>query len=108
LMLQLVTDGMKLGPANPSFVQARDAILLADEVDTGGANVDAIWSGFSKRGLGFGASTPSSGSTVGSIEAFNLPDSLAIVPSRSFVASGPLGGPFSPSCTTFLVMNRSS
>src|SRR5207247_5308123 len=48
------------------------------------------------------------GSTVGSIEAFNLPDSLAIVPSRSFVASGPLAGPFSPSCTTYLVTNRSS
>jgi hypothetical protein len=32
LILRLVTDGMKLGPPNPNFVEARDAILLADRV----------------------------------------------------------------------------
>jgi len=29
LILQLVTDGMNLSPANPNFLQARDAILQA-------------------------------------------------------------------------------
>ena len=36
LILQLVTDGMKLSPANPNFLQARDAILQADLVDNAG------------------------------------------------------------------------
>ena len=36
LMLQLVTDGMNLSPANPNFLQARDAIIQADLVDNGG------------------------------------------------------------------------
>ena len=33
LMLQLVTEGMKLSPANPNFLQARDAIIQADLVN---------------------------------------------------------------------------
>ena len=39
LTLQLVTDGMKLTPASPNFLQARDAILLADKIDNAGANL---------------------------------------------------------------------
>src|SRR5207302_5396281 len=35
LILQLVTDGMKLSPANPNFLQARDAIIQADVVKSG-------------------------------------------------------------------------
>jgi len=38
LILELVTDGMVLSPADPTFTQARDAIIQADLVDTGGAN----------------------------------------------------------------------
>ena len=73
LMLQLVTDGMKLGPANPNFLQARDAILLADRVDNGGANTLELWKGFAKRGMGFSARSPSSSTTTGVLEAFDLP-----------------------------------
>lgn len=39
-------------PCNPTFVQARDAILDADEALTGGQNTCEIWKGFAKRGLG--------------------------------------------------------
>ncbi|KAI8873389.1 hypothetical protein GQ42DRAFT_166395 [Ramicandelaber brevisporus] len=55
LALQLVIDGMKLQPCRPSFVAARDAILLADRQRTGGQNQCLIWAGFAKRGLGKGA-----------------------------------------------------
>ena len=48
LILRLVTDGMKLSPPNPNFLEARDAILQADRVQTGGANRDALWSAFAK------------------------------------------------------------
>lgn len=73
LMLQLVIDGMKLGPANPTFLEARDAILLADQVNNGGANYLEIWQGFAKRGMGFSASSPASRTTAGVREAFDLP-----------------------------------
>jgi len=38
LALRLVMDALKIQPANPSFKDARDAILQADVVLTGGAN----------------------------------------------------------------------
>ncbi|KAJ1883834.1 hypothetical protein LPJ66_010901, partial [Kickxella alabastrina] len=55
LALQLLVDGMKLQPCMPNFIDARDAILLADRQLTGGENQCHIWKGFSKRGLGVDA-----------------------------------------------------
>ena len=52
LMLQLVMDGLKLQPCEPTFVEARDALLLADLASTGGANQCPLWEGFARRGLG--------------------------------------------------------
>lgn len=63
LILQLVVDAMKLQPANPSFTQARDAVLAADLVLTGGANQRMLWTAFARRALGFSASTASSSAT---------------------------------------------
>jgi len=45
LALQLVTDGMNLSPPNPTFLQARDAIIQADVVDNAGANRKELWAG---------------------------------------------------------------
>jgi len=73
LVLQLVTDGMKLSPANPNFVEARDAILQADQVDTGGDNYVELWTAFAKRGMGASAQCPASDTTVGVVEAYDLP-----------------------------------
>ncbi len=73
LTLQLATDGMKLTPPAPNFLQARDAILMADVIDTGGANQFEIWQGFAKRGMGFSARSPNSSTTAGVVEAFDLP-----------------------------------
>jgi hypothetical protein len=53
LAMQLVMDGLKLQPVNPSFLDGRDAILLADQILTGGANNLAIWTAFARRGMGF-------------------------------------------------------
>ncbi|KAJ1958711.1 hypothetical protein GGI12_004667, partial [Dipsacomyces acuminosporus] len=52
LALQLILDGMKLQPCNPTFTQARDALIQADVNLTGGKNKCALWKGFAKRGLG--------------------------------------------------------
>src|SRR5262249_30213426 len=53
--------------------QARDAILLADQVDNAGANVNEIWRAFAKRGMGVSARSPNSNTTSGVIEAFDTP-----------------------------------
>ncbi|KAJ2778709.1 hypothetical protein GGI15_004098 [Coemansia interrupta] len=56
LMLQLLLDGMKLQPCNPSFIDARDAIMQAERNLTGGKNQCAMWAAFAKRGMGPSAS----------------------------------------------------
>jgi hypothetical protein len=61
-ILQFVTDGMKLDPANPTFLQARDAILDA-AIAGGGTAADLadIWAGFAARGMGVLASIQNAG-----------------------------------------------
>jgi hypothetical protein len=74
LMMQLVVDGLKLAPGTPSFIQARDAILQAELVDNGGANLPALWTAFAKRGMGATATAPAGTTTTGVHEAFDLPN----------------------------------
>jgi alpha-tubulin suppressor-like RCC1 family protein len=105
LVLQLVTDGMKLTPMHPNFLQARDAIIQADLVDTGGANQHELWAAFAKRGMGFSATSPASSTTTGIHEAFDVPDDLRITPLVGFVANGPEGGPFTPGTMSLVLTN---
>ena len=105
LILQLVTDGMNLTPANPTFVQARDGILQADLVDNNGVNHHQLWLAFAKRGLGLGASAPPSTTTVGVVEAYNVPDDLVVTPFADFNPIGSIGGPFSPPAQTYTLYN---
>ncbi|KAI9366137.1 Fungalysin metallopeptidase-domain-containing protein [Zopfochytrium polystomum] len=51
----ILLRGMMLQPCNPTFIQARDAIVAADKAITGGKYNCAIWKGFAKRGLGVNA-----------------------------------------------------
>lgn len=105
LILQLVTDGLKLSPPNPNFAQARDAILQADLVNHGGANQNELWSAFAKRGLGTGAICPPNYTTEGVYESYAQPDVLTVLPGTPLIFTGPAGGPFSPSCRTLLLTN---
>jgi Ca2+-binding RTX toxin-like protein len=82
LALKLVMDALKLQPANPTFVEARDAILLADTVLTGGANQDLIWQAFARRGLGVSADCGPDANSTTITEAFDLPPSDPIVVRR--------------------------
>ena len=68
----LVADGLKLTPANPSFLDARDAILRAlDDLRDGGlltptthwAVRPALWRSFAHFGMGSGASSGDAGLT---------------------------------------------
>jgi len=68
---RLITNAMRLSPAEPTFLDERDAILLADQ-EAGGANHDAIWQIFATRGMGYGATTTSPNATR-AIPSFTTP-----------------------------------
>ncbi|HLL14441.1 MAG TPA: M36 family metallopeptidase [Pyrinomonadaceae bacterium] len=52
---RLVLNGMKFTPTRPSFLNARDGILQADQNQNGGANRCAIWTVFARHGMGVSA-----------------------------------------------------
>jgi hypothetical protein len=60
--LKLVNEGLRLQPCSPSFVDARNAILQADQLLFGGRYRCAIGRAFARRGLGANASTGASSS----------------------------------------------
>jgi extracellular elastinolytic metalloproteinase len=81
---QIVVDGLKLTPANPSFLDARDAILQAldDLKDVGRLSEDqynkarkGAWRAFSDFGMGPNASSFRA-SLRGIVADFDLPEDL--------------------------------
>ena len=77
IAMQLVMDALKLQPVNPSFIDARNAILAADQALTGGENQPEIWQAFARRGLGLSASTVDGDSTV-VVTAKDIPNFLKV------------------------------
>lgn len=79
IAIQLVTDGLKLQPCSPGFVDGRDAILAAIEINTMIPEEDkmevtcSIWGVFAERGLGVSASQGSKFSRIDQVEAFDTP-----------------------------------
>lgn len=53
----LVTRSMELAPHNPSFLDMRNALLLADTALHAAENHPVIWKVFARRGMGFFAGT---------------------------------------------------
>jgi extracellular elastinolytic metalloproteinase len=53
----LVTRAMELSPQAPTFLDMRDAILVADTIAYGGSHQASIWQVFAERGMGFLATT---------------------------------------------------
>ncbi|MGH2898373.1 MAG: M36 family metallopeptidase, partial [Solirubrobacteraceae bacterium] len=70
----LITGGLRLAPNNPSMLEARDAIILADEA-LGAPNHALLWQLFAARGMGYGATTTSASASTAQ-EAFDLPPLL--------------------------------
>jgi hypothetical protein len=62
IALRLVSEGMRLQPCSPGFIDGRNAILKADTLLYGGQYSCAIIKAFAKRGMGIGASQGSSNS----------------------------------------------
>ncbi len=100
----LVLRGLQVGPCNPTYVDSRDAILLADRELTGGENQAIIWRAFASHGIGQAArSTGGAADDPGSqtapvvVEDFTVPagvtqcEQLGPLPAPTFTAanSGP-------------------
>ena len=69
--LQLYTDGMKLSPLNPTFLQERDSLVAAAQAGGTADDVADIQAAFATRGMGFSATNPA-GNIV--VESFDLPN----------------------------------
>jgi hypothetical protein len=68
----IVLDALKLSPPAPSFIDMRDAILMADRVGFRGESQDTLWAAFARRGLGVLAQS-SSGNTVHVLPSYERP-----------------------------------
>lgn len=78
IAFKLVTEGMRLQPCSPGFIDARNAILTADMNLYGGRHQCAIWTAFAKRGMGYSALQGSSFSATDQTAATNLPPAPTI------------------------------
>jgi extracellular elastinolytic metalloproteinase len=74
VFLQLFVDALKLQPCRPSFLDARNAFVLAETVRYHGEYHCDVWKGFAKRGLGWSARPPQNSSGVMTYEdAYDVP-----------------------------------
>lgn len=71
--LKLVSEGMRLQPCSPGFVDGRNAILRADTLFFGARYSCAIWDAFARRGVGVNASQGTSTSRTDQTVDFNVP-----------------------------------
>ncbi len=62
IAMKLVTEGMKIQPCSPGFIDGRNAILKADSILYGGIHTCPIKEAFRRRGMGEKASQGSSAS----------------------------------------------
>jgi len=86
MAMSLVTAGMALQPCQPGFVDARDAILAADQALYAGANTTRLWSAFARRGLGWSASQGTSNSNADNVEGFDMPPTTPAAPTAPAAA----------------------
>ena len=73
LALRLVIDGMKMHPCGPTFLDTRDAMLMADQVNNNGENQCEIWDAFARRGMGVDAFDGGSSDSLNVTNGFELP-----------------------------------
>lgn len=72
-IMRIVLDGIKLQPCSPTFVDARNAIIAADQAITGGKDYCMIWGVFAARGLGVNASAGDGNIGNDQVEDFTTP-----------------------------------
>lgn len=73
IAMRLVLEGMKLQPCNPGYIDARDAILLADDILYSNAHRCQIWEAFARRGMGYFAAQGSANAVGDETVDFTIP-----------------------------------
>jgi extracellular elastinolytic metalloproteinase len=82
----IITQGMRLSPPEPTFLDERDAILAADrQLFPDGDHSAAIWRVFATRGMGTDAASPTQDVAV---EGFKQPPAAALTVSPSPATQG--------------------
>lgn len=91
----LTLRGLQLSPCNPSFVDSRDSILLADRELNGGENQAIIWRAFASHGVGVNAaSSANAGTDAGTQSAVVIVEDFTVPPGVTACESlGPLAAP---------------
>ena len=86
---QLVVQGMKNTPCNPTMLNARDGIISADATLNGGANRCKLWTAFAGRQMGTGASSATHNTTSGIVLSTAVPSDCGGVTgvTRNFVSA---------------------
>jgi hypothetical protein len=72
-IMRIVLDGIKLQACSPTFIDARNAIIAADQAITGGKDYCLIWDVFAARGLGVNASAGDANIGNDQVEDFTKP-----------------------------------
>lgn len=88
-MLRLLVQALKGQPCEAGLVDARDALLAADQSLYGGAYQCEIWGAFARRGLGFSALQGSSSSVNDNVAAFDLAPACGTIFADGFEAPPP-------------------
>ncbi len=71
--VQLVIDGLKIQECDPSFLEGRDALLQADQLNYLGENECLIWTAFARRGLGEDAFVGDADDRYDNVDGFKIP-----------------------------------
>jgi hypothetical protein len=72
-MERIVLEGLALTAPAPTFLDARDAILLADELLYNGQHQRILWKAFARRGIGLNAWDGGHEDAINVTESFDLP-----------------------------------
>lgn len=78
MAIALVIEALKIQPCQPGFVDARDALLAADDVLYQGKNNCLLWNVFARRGLGELADQRDVDQIQYVIESFKVPNREAV------------------------------
>jgi len=108
IAMQLVMDGLKLQPAHPTMLDARDAILYADLINNDGENLDLLWNAFARRGMGIYGYDGGSHLSLDVLESFDVPDDFIVYSHTPIFFQGDTNGPFTSASHEFELMTTGS
>lgn len=80
IAMNLVLESLKLQPCNPSMIDGRDAILMADSILYNGIHKCLIWNIFAARGLGYNANAGNLSILTDQVEDFSVPCAIPTMP----------------------------